>query len=79
MSFEDRVENGAIVLDGAVALPEGTRVQVAVVESDVMNADATGTNEAATLHERLQSLVGRAKGLPSDFAAQHDHCCTPKR
>lgn len=28
---------------------------------------------ATTLFERYKSFIGKAHGLPSDFAAQHDH------
>jgi hypothetical protein len=64
-SYTAQVINGVIVLDeGAPPLPEGTKVRVELVEMDDAVRD---------LSRRLLSVAGKAKGLPSDLAAQHDH------
>jgi len=77
MTLHGQVRGGVIVFDPPVALPEGAEVQVQVLPSPAEPAAA----EALSLCERLKPFVGAAKGLPADFAAQHDHYLygTPKR
>jgi hypothetical protein len=79
MTFQGRVENGTIVLDEAVALPDGARVQVEVVDDPASHSASESTG---TLFERLSDVVGIAgDGLPDDLAVQHDHYAhgAPKR
>ena len=63
MSYEGRVENGVVVFDGEQPLPDGARVLV----------EPARPAKPRTLAERLQSVIGIAKGLPSDLAENHDH------
>ena len=70
MEYTGRVANGVIVLDNGDAPPEGTRVKVVPVTPEADQAPASG---GESLDEFLQRYAGRAKGLPSDMAAQHDH------
>jgi hypothetical protein len=72
MSITAIVANGLIKLP--VPVPDGTRVQVTVPQTDESRKDAT-------LYEALEEIIGQAEGLPPDFAAQHDHYLhgTPKR
>lgn len=77
MTLHGQVRGGVIVFDPPVVLPEGTEVQVhVVISSGEVSSDAS-----ESLYERLKPLVGAAKGLPTDLAAQHDHYLygTPKR
>lgn len=71
MTLEGCVKNGAIVLEAATPLPEGTRVRVEVIS----------TSAGPTLFERIGHLAGKAKHLPPDAAEQHDHYLygTPKK
>ncbi len=66
MPYRGHVENGAVVLDEPVDIPEGTPVSVDVVVEVVAPS-------AKTLYECLEPFVGKAKGLPSDLAENHDH------
>ena len=78
MAYRGHIENGAVVLDEPVTLPEGAKVEVAVLES----AEATSDDRPIpSLYERLESVIGIAEGLPADFAANHDHYAhgRPKR
>jgi hypothetical protein len=77
MTLHGLVRGGLIVFDPPVALPEGAEVQVEVLRSPLDPAEV----EPPSLFDRLKPLVGAAKGLPQDFAAQHDHYLygTPKR
>ena len=72
MTLEGTMNNGVLVLDNGVQLPDGTRVEV------VVKAQAKA---ASPLGEALLKLAGAAVGLPEDMAEQHDHYIhgTPKR
>ena len=71
MTYRGHVENGVVVLDEPASLPEGAKVRV----------ELEAPERELTLAERLKDVVGILKGLPADFAAQHDHYIhgTPKR
>ncbi len=71
MTYKGHVENGVVVLDEPASFPEGAKVRVGPDES----------GRELTLAERLKDVIGIVKGLPPDFAAQHDHYIhgTPKR
>ena len=66
MTFRGKIKQGVVVFDGKVALSEGTVVNVAPVQ---------------TFFERYKHVIGKAKGLPRDFADNHDHYIhgAPKR
>lgn len=70
MSYRGHVKNGVVVLDPPTALPEGAEVEVRLVEPP---SDAARAGQGRTLYERLESVVGKARGLPSDAAHNHDH------
>ncbi len=70
MIYRGYVKNGVVVLDECVSLPEGTEVKVeALVDETAPNRES----EIPTLYERLEPVIGMAKGLPPDFAENHDH------
>jgi hypothetical protein len=72
-TYTGEVRNGMVVFDeGTPPLPEGMKVRVEPADMEVAVQD---------LSRRLLSIAGIAKGLPSDFAEQHDHYIhgTPKR
>jgi hypothetical protein len=67
MTYRGHVHNGVVVIDEAVALPEGAEVQLELI------GDKTEPLETIpTLYEQLAPFVGAAKGLPPDLAANHD-------
>ena len=65
MSYLGKVKNGVVVLEGEVALADGTIVRVEPVEP--------GQSPNVSLGGRLARLAGKATGLPSDLARNHDH------
>jgi hypothetical protein len=66
-TYTGQVQNGVIVLDeGTPPLPEGARLRFELI------AETEGPRRR-TLAERLASVIGRAEGLPTDLADQHDH------
>ena len=74
MTVEGHIENGQIVLNQEVPLPEGMKVRVEFVANEPSPESADESSEKLpTLYERMKPFVGAAKGLPSDFAINHDH------
>ena len=70
MGYRGHVENGAVVLDEPAEIPEGARVSVAVL---CESQDESTEDHPKTLYDRLKHLIGKAEGLPSDLAENHDH------
>jgi hypothetical protein len=77
MIYRGHVQGGTIILDEDVSLPDGTPVTIQPVEL----TDVARQSEVPTLYERFQNVIGKAAGLPADFASQHDHYIhgTPKQ
>lgn len=75
MTIEGHVVNGQIVLNDPVPLVEGMRVRIELLaERDAVPANAaTDDDQSPSLYERMKSFAGSVEGLPSDFAANHDH------
>ncbi len=70
MTLHGHIENGAIVLDEQVPLPEGAAVQVRVTPKvPAPEAEA----KIPTLAERLKNFIGILEDLPEDAAENHDH------
>lgn len=69
MSLEGHIENGVVVFDQPVSLPNGTTVRVEVLAP------------LKTLAERFKNVIGAGVDLPEDMAKNHDHYLhgTPKR
>lgn len=63
MVCKGRVENGVIVIEGDVQLPEGVEVRIETV----------GDTPSTTLYDRFRDVIGKAVDLPEDAAEQHDH------
>lgn len=70
MTYRGHIENGLVVLDDTVTLPEGTAVRVEPVNQP-----------RPSLAERFKDVIGCISDLPSDMAENHDHYIhgTPKR
>ncbi|GIK17835.1 MAG: hypothetical protein BroJett003_27990 [Planctomycetota bacterium] len=80
MVYHGKVSKGMIVLDGKPELPEGAAVSVEVrMEPEAQPGKVD--EDARSLSEELLELAGTVKGLPADFALNHDHYIhgTPKR
>lgn len=71
MTYSGTVQKGVIVLDGRVDLPEGSRVNVSVI--DPVGAPGADPDGAPSVFEQLQDLAGTVEGLPADIAENHDH------
>ena len=74
MIFEGHIQDGRIVLDEPVELPEGTKVRLEVVTEDakhvVGKSSATGSE---TFFDRFERMIGAAENLPPDASTELDH------
>ena len=80
MIYHGHVRNGVVVVDEAATLPEGTEVRIEVLLAVPSERLASHGNDR-TLAEKLLKHAGKALGLPTDAARNHDHYLygTPKR
>jgi len=79
MTSTGHIQNGAIVLDAPIPLPDGTPVRVETIPAPPNPAPAP--DRSKTLAERLPALMTHVLDLPADAAEQHDHYLygTPKQ
>jgi hypothetical protein len=79
VTFRGYIKNGKVVVNDPIDLPDGTKVNVAPDAPDRRRPANRGASKrprrrsGETLYDRYQHLIGKARGLPRDFAAQHDH------
>lgn len=69
MTIQGHIENGLVVVDAPVNLPDGTKVTI----STPTEGEVTSVHPYPSLYERLKPVAGKAKGLPTDLAINHDH------
>jgi hypothetical protein len=69
MTLHGHIENGRIVLDTSLALPDGAKVVVTIVEPPA----ETKEREIPTLYERMKPFIGCAEGLPPNASENIDH------
>jgi hypothetical protein len=72
MTLHGHVENGAIVFDSPLALPEGVAVEVHVISVDA-SRETPASSEMPSLLDRMKDFVGTFEGLPSDASVNLDH------
>lgn len=63
MTYKGHIQQGVVVLDEEVALPEGVAVCVALAEEMLM---------LDRFKEGMRSFAGILHGLPEDLAERHD-------
>ena len=71
MVYSGHVKQGMVVFDQPVVLPEGLPVRVEVLETATTALPSNVQGESAG--QRLLKYTGKAVGLPSDAARNHDH------
>ena len=79
MVYRGHVEKGVVVLDDSVVLPDGLAVSI---EPSLPGRQEPAVGKSdETLGQKMLRHAGRAVGLPSDLAENHDHYLygTPKR
>lgn len=68
MTYRGHIENGNIVFDEPVDMPEGAKVKV-----DLCDALKDDEGQIPTLYERLKSVNGKAEGLPPGASVNVNH------
>lgn len=82
MTYKGTVQNGVILVDGGVRLPEGAEVQIELSEESPPATDKSGQ---PTIGQKLAALAEKYENLPcdlpEDLAINHDHYLygVPKR
>ena len=66
MSITGHVQNGVVVFDTPISLPDGTAVKVEAIQPSEKPAKRS-------LLDRLGDVVGKAEGLPADASQNVDH------
>ena len=78
MTYRGHVQDGAVVLDEAADIANGTEVQVIILNGGSLQE----TPEARpSLYDSLKPFIGMANDLPDDASHNHDHYLygTPKK
>ena len=81
MALEGRIENGKVVFDTPVPLPEGTAVRVEPATPESPSGQEPAEQAPRPLSERWRNFARHRVELPEDAARNHDHYLygTPKR
>jgi predicted DNA-binding antitoxin AbrB/MazE fold protein len=72
MLLEGHIENGVVVLNEPVSLPDGTPVRVEVV-SAAPAEKRDGAEQFGHFLNHYKNVIGTVHDLPSDAALNHDH------
>jgi hypothetical protein len=73
MTYRGHVENGRVVVEDDVDLPDGTPVEVKPVRVKAPGRAHAPAKDKLTVSRRLLKYAGKAKGLPRDAARNLDH------
>jgi hypothetical protein len=68
MTFRGKVQDGRVIPDEPIKLPDGTKVIVELVGSPTKGVDQT----TPSMYERWKDVVGIAKHLPPDASSKID-------
>jgi hypothetical protein len=72
MRLEGRIENGVVVFNEPVSLPDGTAVRVEVVAATPAK-DQNPAERFGHFLNHYKDVIGTVDVLPSDAALNHDH------
>ena len=70
MTYRGHIENGVVVLDDLIDLPDGSRVQCELTALDTPRSPEPNSNSG--MYSDLMEFAGSVKGTPSDGSRNHD-------
>lgn len=71
MTYRGQFRNGVVVFDQPPPLSEGAPVEVAPLKDQPREGESS--SDAPSWAEVFKDFIGKAQGLPSDMARNHDH------
>ena len=72
MTLEGHIQNGVVVFNEPVSLPDGTPVRVEVVETTTAK-DQPSAKQSGDFLSHYKNVIGTVEDLPPDAAHNHDH------
>jgi hypothetical protein len=72
MTYRGKLQNGIVLLDAPIDLPNGTEVRVEPVSPPNIQPAATKV-EGPSWAEVFKDVLGKTEDLPDDLAENHDH------
>lgn len=72
MTIKGHIENGVVVFNEPVSLPDGTAVLVEVVAATPAK-DHQAAERSGHFLNHYKSVIGTVDDLPPDAASNHDH------
>ena len=73
MVLRGHIENGVVVFNEPVPLPNGTPVNVEPAKPEVEGDDPSSTKGVGYFLRHYQSVIGSVEDLPEDAAQNVDH------
>jgi hypothetical protein len=70
--FDGHIENGVVVFDQPVPLPDGTPVRVEPL-TKLARREPEPTSEPRSFLDRYRDVIGKPLDLPADGSANIDH------
>ncbi len=71
MTYQGYIQNGALVLDAPIDLPEGSRVECVV--HAVEKQESNFMHHKGGLYDDLLEFAGKVSGLPEDASENVEH------
>lgn len=68
MTYHGHIENGQVIFNEAINLPNGAEVAVSIIAKGT-----DGEEDVPTLYEQLKPFIGKIEGLPPDASQNIDH------
>lgn len=70
MTYRGHIENGVVVLDDPIELPDGSLVQCELTALDTPQSPTPNSNGG--MYSDLMEFAGSVEGTPSDGSRNHD-------
>jgi len=72
MTYRGHIENGTVVLEEPLDLPEGSRVECELRVVEVPSASTNPARRKQSFYEEFEEFIGCVKGTPPDLSSNID-------